>query len=180
MNDKSKGINKVLLVISIIFGLLICFIITMFIIVKLDDRKYQKEREKAFEEISYDIPDQFGGDFEYFFYSYSDDSMYCYLSIDDSEKYDESINEWFASWVSVDLDEEITKRTKATIDGKEFPFVEIVSGNKVEHYYGIESKNYFFLITYSITDYLKGDRENTNHLCYTAEDELLSSIKINK
>ena len=75
---------------------------------------------------------------------------------------------------------ELTKKAKVTIDGQEAPFVEIVSENSIDHYYGLETKDNNLLINYSITDYLKGDRGNTDNLCYTAEEEIISSIKVKK
>ena len=177
INRFDKMSNKVVVIITlvvIVVAIIIFTVVTDFI----DEKEYQKNIEDVLEDISFNVPDDFEENYPNS-YSYSDDSVYCDLYIFDSDKYMD-LNEWFATMVSVNLNEELTKKTKVTIDGQEAPFVEIVSENSIDHYYGLETKDNNLLINYSITDYLKGDRGNTDNLCYTAEEEIISSIKVKK
>lgn len=130
-----------------------------------------------FSEIDYEIPDEMEIDDTFEFYDYYEDDISCEADFYSSEKYDEAFETWFKSIVNVSLNDEVGEVKELTIGGKKAYSVEIKSEDEVEHYYGLESSNYYYLLKYSIYDDLKEDRtDKDTNVCYISENKILDSI----
>lgn len=129
-----------------------------------------------FSEIKYQIPSELESDDELTLYYYGDD-ISCDVDFSSSSKYEDDFEKWFKSIVNVSLDDEVGEIKELTIGGKKAYSVEIKSEDEVEHYYGLESSNYYYLLKYSIYDDLKEDRtDKDTNVCYVSENKILDSI----
>lgn len=169
--------------ILVMFGIIVFFV--LFIIVSSYiketkfEKKYEIEKEKEFEEIEYVIPEMFEKSEDYTSYSYGENNVHCYAYFYASKKYDYNFETWFKERVHITLDDEVSKLEETIVDGRKGYHVNVKSGRRDEHYYGFESTNYYYSLSYSITDYKNGDREDKDtNPCYIAEHKIIDSIKL--
>jgi hypothetical protein len=175
---KKDKIVLILVIVAII-------IVVMFLIIKSVSFKEDAKDTLVFSEISYEVPKEFELDNSIThnrLYSYSEDSLYCYLTISSYEKeYYDDFEEWFKERIVFNLNDKVSDLEQLNVNGNNILHINRVRNkeNSKNSYYGLSSKNYYYFINYDITDYLNGDRENMDdNLCYNAIDEIISSIKL--
>ena len=177
MNNKS-------LISFIIVGLIFFAFILLFVSDRDDDFFDGNQfDENQFGEISYEVPSKFESDEEYSYsryYNYSDDSIYCTFRVSVTEKdhYDSS-KDWFKEMITFNLNDKVSDLKEVTINDSKMYYIDKKGSGVTEYYYGAESSNHYYLLTYSIDDYENGDRNDLDsNFCYNAKDRILSSVKI--
>ena len=168
--------------VKIIPIVVICLIILCFFIFLGSRHKGYEDNEELFGEISYDVPSGFELD-EYYgskYYNFESDGIYCSFFIDaDDGKYRDDLKKWFSGRIYYSLNDEIGELKELTINDSKMYYIDKKSNYSTEYYYGISSSNYYYFITYRITDYDNGDREDIDsNLCYNSKDEIISTIKV--
>ena len=174
MNKKGFTLVEILAVI-IILGIVLVIVISTKNAV--EDKKYDDMQKREFSEIEYIIPSEFESDDNFIMSNYYEDDVYCGAYFYASSKYDTNLEEWFKQRVTVSLDDEVGEVKELTIGGKKAYSIEVKTKYKVEHYYGLESSNYYYMFNYYIDDDLKQDRNDIDtNICYISENKILDSI----
>jgi len=176
----NKMVKAIVIIVSIIFSIIgiFSFIFIVFIIVDtVEDKMYDNEVRESFSELILDAPDEFDKDDTYYInYSYDDNGTYCYMNIYPSEKYN-TLEYEFNESVRYTLNDKVSGLNELNINGNKVLNAEVETEDSKEYYYGIESKNYYYIIKYSIYDNMKGDRSDIDtNLCYSAKDRIISSL----
>ena len=162
-------------IVAIVLLYLICSIISDY----KDELKYRKIREIEYSEITYDIPSEFESNDELKSYSYNDNSAFCHIYFYASDKYINDFKEWFKGNITSDLSKEVSEIKEIEINGKKAYYVEIKDNKTTEHVYGIESTNYFYSVSYYLSDYKYKDRDDIDtNLCFTSENKIINSINV--
>jgi hypothetical protein len=168
-------------VLSLIIGGLVILGFIFFLVSDDDDDYYFGE--DLFSEISYEVPSKFEGDEDYSYsryYNYDDDSLYCYFRVSASEKeYYDDLEDWFKEMITFSLSDKVSDLKEVSINDSKMYYIDKKSNGNIEYYYGVESSNYYYLLTYSIDDFENGDRSDLDsNFCYNSKDRILSSVKV--
>ena len=160
-----------------------CIIALVIVIYVVDRDNDYEENEELFSEISYEVLPEFELDDEYYgskYYRFESDDVYCSFDVNVDEKDDSGdLKKWFSSHIYSNLSDKVGELKELTINDNKVYHIYKKSNYDIEYYYGISSSNYYYLITYRITDYEKGDREDIDsNLCYNAKDKIISTIKV--
>ena len=175
--SREKNKNMIISVVIVV-----AFIMFM---VWLDNRKEPvTPKTNEFSSISYKIPSYFEDSYSgwsYKSYRYSENSAYCTISIN-IDNHSSSATEVLEN-IRINLSDNASEIKKLYINNNQFYAVEVESSftyslGKI-YYYAVESPDGYYLITYQITDYLKGDRNDFDkNKCFLAKDEFINSIVV--
>ena len=183
--DNMKKISiSIFGIIGIIVATTVLVIVALIAIVKLgdkfDDVKYKNN--DMFSEISYKIPDEFEEDHYYNSksYRYDDNGVYCYVDITVEEKGKIKIVDWLKENIFLSLDSNVSDVNELKVNNKKAYNINVVKDNSNnKSYYAFESSNYYYLLTYDLSDYSGGDREDLDtNKCYKYKDEIVNSISL--
>ena len=166
------------IVIGIILAIVIVTIVSIISVSVINGIREEEQYNARYDEISYDVPSDFEGDDHY--YSYYDDFIACNFDVNGYEKeIYESTKDLLTEQVYLRLDDEISDIKEEVINDIPMSYVKLENGSFVKYYYAFESSNYIYLFNYDINDDLHGDRSDAKeNICYTAKDEILSTIKV--
>ena len=173
MKNKSLFIPIVIIVlvviVSIIYG-----------IISSSKTHYSKN---LFNEISYEVPSDFKKDEDYTYtryYNYSENSVYCTFSVNVTEKeYYDDINDWFKEKIVFTLNDKVSELKEVTINNAKMLYVDKERGSYTDYYYGMETSKYYYLLTYSISDYKHGDGNGLEaNICLNAKDKIIGSVNV--
>lgn len=176
MNNKTN--------IKMIFISLICLIVLIIGIVLLKNHDYyDNNKDELFSEISYDVLPEFKLDNSFHsskYYNYDNGNIYCSFIVDADEKeYNDDFKTWFSKHIYYNLNDKVGELKEITINNNTMYYIDKISGYDTAYYYGLQTSNYYYFITYRITDYEKGDIEDIDtNLCYTAKDKFISTVTI--
>ena len=167
---------------SIIIVIILLNVVS-FIAEKIDDAQYKnKVREQSkieFSEIEYNIPNEFE-DSNFIYsqrYTYDNNEVSCYIDITSYRKYSfDNLISFFKHYIQVSLEDEVGELNEYEINNKKACNIDVKNRNGNIGYYGFESTNYYYLLSYEIRDDLYGDR-NEENICYSAKDTIINSIK---
>lgn len=168
--------KKVVIIIAVVI-FVACFVLILLASI-ISDLLEEKKSNARYDEISYEVPSEFTGSSHY--YSYYGDSISCHIDVDAYEKDSyESPKKVLEDNVYFQLDDEVSDLKEEEFNGIKMYYVSKKNSASEEYYYAFESTNYIYSFEYDISDYLHGDREDSeNNICYTAMDKIISSIKV--
>ena len=168
--------KKVVIIIAVVI-FAVCFVLMLLASI-ISDLLEEKETNTRYDELSYEVPSKFKGSSHY--YSYYEDSVSCHIDFDAYEKNSyESPKKVLEDNVYFQLDDEVSDLKEEEFNGIKMYYVSKKNSASEEYYYAFESTNYIYSFEYDISDYLHGDREDSeNNICYTAMDKIISSIKV--
>ena len=142
----------------------------------IDDLKYKNSYDEEFDEIEYTVPKEFDDYVADNYFSYYGEKFSCNINITASEKrYISDFEKWFKRQINVDLNDKVGDIKEIEVDSKKAYNVEVESNNRIIHYYGLESTNYFYEVRYTLYDDNHGEKENP---CAAYEGEFIASIKL--
>ena len=179
MKKKIKMPMWVAVLVGIIFIIVFIFVLLKFVYEVDFNNKYEEERKLELSEINYVIPEEFEKYKSIESYSLDENDVYCRAYISASKKYNWEFEEWFKGQIYSDLNTEVSSIEELDVNGKVAYRVDTKRSNSEEHNYGFESTNYFYLVSYKITDYKNGDREDLDtNKCFTSEYKIINSITL--
>lgn len=179
-NNKVKNIIVLALVIACI-PLFIIMGTLWFLLIDIitDDVIDLFEGNTSFYEITYTVPDIF--DYEYgdtiITYENKDGVGICDMSVSEHDKEDD-FGHWFRGNIFFSLNDEVDDITEVDINNNTALYTKRVSEYGTEYFYGFESINNYYLLTYTIYNDNHGDNVNDDNECYSSLDKVLSSIEI--
>ena len=81
--------------------------------------------------------------------------------------------------ITFSLSDKVSDLKEVSINDSKMYYIDKKSNGNIEYYYGVESSNYYYLLTYSIDDFENGDRSDLDsNFCYNSKDRILSSVKV--
>lgn len=134
-----------------------------------------------FSQIQYKVPSKFEKDEDYSYsryYRYRENDVSCSLSfhVDEKDYYD-NLEEWFKDQIRFNLNDEIGKLEEIDLNHSKALYIDKKSRGSFDYYYGVESEDYYYLVTYNIYDYKYGDRADIDsNLCYNSKDKIVNTI----
>ena len=175
---KKSNENYIAKVIIVVFVIVVVVFAMLCLGDKFEDIKYEKEQEKEFSEISYDLPDAFEDDSSYYSkrFSIEDENYYCsgYINSTHKRLY-EDMDYWFKGTVNFNLNDEVSELERKKYNNNEVLVINKKNKDRYTYYYGLKSSNYYYDIEYMINDYSNGDGLGT---CLKYMDDLLESVKL--
>ena len=175
--------KNVFIKIFCIIGAIIALIIVVCVIgFNYEDNSYAEENKKKFDEIEYIVPSEMEKEEDDFdpYYHYYNDSCSCslYFSAFEKEYYD-SKEDIIKNFVSYRLGDEVSEIEEVEYNGEKMLYTSVKESDNTQtnYYYVVESKNYYYKITFDLYDYSKGDREDIDtNFCYNYREKVLSSV----
>ena len=172
--DNRKKVIIIIIIVLIVFGAIFSFSL-------LKSKKVPFLN--LFSQIQYKVPSKFEKDEDYNYsryYHYRENDVSCSLNLNVYEKeYYDDFEEWFKDRIRFNLNDEIGKLEEIDLNHSKALYIDKKSRGSFDYYYGIESADYYYLITYNIYDYKHGDRSDIDsNLCYTYKDKIVESISV--
>ena len=166
--------------IPIVILILVAIVLGIFVFVKKSENSFSNN---LFTEISYEMPLKFEKDEEYVYsryYRYTDNSVHCSFSVNVDEKdYYNGFNNWFKGRIYFTLNDKVSELKEVAINNTKMLYVDKKSDSYTDYYYGVESSKYYYLLTYSISDYKHGDgNELESNICLSAKDKIIESVTV--
>lgn len=167
--------NKKLL---IVIGSIIIVSIIIYYFVR--DNYYYYSNKDYLSNISYDISDEFEANIydSSRYYHYYDDNISCNFNVNYFNNYgfiDGS--EYIKDRIMFTLNDEVSDIEVVDINNYKWYYLKVLGSNDVRYYYVTIYNDVGYELEYNISDYLRGDGNSSNGLCYREYDRIISSVK---
>ncbi|MBQ6494505.1 MAG: hypothetical protein IJI49_00725 [Bacilli bacterium] len=164
----------------IVIGIIILIIMLLYYYVK-DNYRYYGDKDYLID-ISYDISDRFDASIydSSRYYHYYEDDISCNFDISYFSTFDiNNGEEYLRKRIMFTLNDEVSDIEEVDINNYKWYYMKVDSGDKISYYYATVKDDVGYELEYSISDYMRGDSNSSNKVCYSEYDRVISSIKFN-
>jgi len=174
--EKKRVIPTIIVVLA---AIIVIIVVVSIIYGFVEDKIYDAEEEKEFEEIEYVIPEGFEKGYSHS-YNYYNEGLSCSVYIDAYEKYEEDFKKWFKGTIVVNLNDEVGEMKEISVNGGKGYTINTYEKYNDEHHYAFESTNYYYKLVFrtSKEDQLDKNEDIGIGSCANFEDKIIESIKL--